>query len=34
MKKPGRINLPDAYIRFIIERGGVMSIFHGATVFG
>lgn len=29
-----KISLQEAYMRFITERGGVMTIFQGATVVG
>jgi hypothetical protein len=28
------VSLEEAYIRFINQRGGIMTIFNGATVIG
>ena len=29
-----KIQLPDFLVNFILERGGVMSVFNSATVIG
>jgi hypothetical protein len=34
MKNPNKIHLSELYIRLIDERGGIMSVFYGATVAG
>jgi len=34
MKHPKSLSLPDSYIRFIAERGNVLTFFHGAAVIG
>lgn len=34
MKHPKTLSLPDSYIRFIAERGNVLTVFHGAAVIG
>jgi len=34
MNNPKALSLPDSYIRFIAERGNVLTVFHGAAVIG
>jgi hypothetical protein len=34
MKLPQTIDLSEKQIQFIVERGGVMSIFTSSTVIG
>jgi hypothetical protein len=34
MKNPKQVHLSERCVGFIAERGGVMSIFSGATVVG
>lgn len=34
MKHPKILSLPDSYIRFITQRGNVLTVFHGAAVIG
>jgi hypothetical protein len=34
MRYPKTLSLPDSYIRFIAERGDVLTVFHGAAVIG
>lgn len=34
MKSQKILSLPDSYIRFITQRGNVLTVFHGAAVVG
>ncbi len=34
MKNPKSLDLSDSYVRFIVERGGIMTIFNGVAVIG
>jgi hypothetical protein len=34
MKSPQKADLSEQQIRFVAERGGVMSIFTSSSVFG
>jgi hypothetical protein len=34
VKKPKAIDISKVQAAFIAERGGVMSVFSGSTVFG
>jgi hypothetical protein len=34
MKLPQKVDLSEKQIRFIVERGGVMTVFTSSTVVG
>ena len=34
MKSPKSLDLSDSYVRFIAERGGIITIFNGVPVIG